>query len=353
MEEDSVCLFYSKRVEALAGDVNVMSIDFLFNSALVLYSSNNRLQCAISFYPACMAFVAGASANGRASAGGRATPLDIGSGSSVCSPSSTIRQTFEGLMVRSATPSALSPLVPDCPQFSSAIPMLSAAYLRYAKNAFNMATFITTHFNLLWIAFTTAMTYFHLVASKVGITKVNEVVLVCGCLFVAVKVEHVRLKLDKLVAVAFAVDPATEKEAFESYKRMVVEAEMLICCELQFDFQKMTPLNRLSSVAPRTNDGSIHDMVCAQANKLLSYTYLSPLCTELSADQIADGLVHLVAESKGVLESFAPKLKFDTDSVVATVEMHLVEVLAQTGKKCNIDRIDRMLDARRKRRRVE
>lgn len=227
--------------------------------------------------------------------------------------------------------------------------VLSEAFARAARNAYNMASFATRKMKLLSIVFVTSMTYFHEVAQQIGVDgvqAVNEVTMICACILLAAKVEHVRLQLSKLIAVVFDVEEKSEDA--RAYRKMVLEVEMLICSRLGFDFQRISPMARLNEIAPRSLTDPALDELSRASNKLLSYLLLSPIIAEVPANEIADCLVHiaarsLVASGHTQLELLQQKLPCPTSEVTDRVESALLRAMLRGGKVSHLDLLDKKL----------
>lgn len=216
----------------------------------------------------------------------------------------------------------------------------TAEYHRYARKAYNMCCYLVPKLKLGWIVFSTAMHYFHTFVAKHSYQKVEPILLIAAATFLASKVEHFKLRLSRLILVAF--ESAEDDDDHDIRKQQVISVELMLCHTLQFDFVKIHPFARIEQLAAPTT------LVAKYANKLYSYTCISPLCLHASYNDIAEALVWMVAEALGVLEEYLPKMRNLDRTMCQNIQKGTLDVLVLMKKETSLEKIDAQVCDRRR-----
>ena len=156
------------------------------------------------------------------------------------------------------------------------------------------------------IAFSTAMyfiqrfVYCH--GSEAGgrwgaVARVDPATLSAAAVFLATKAENFKVKLSSVVEIVFDC-PVTDTERHNMYKMMTLQVEVMLLATLSGSLTILHPFAALLALAPEAG------LLGQQANKLYSYTVMTPLALYCDHQQIAMALVAIVAEEhrrKGLL----------------------------------------------------
>jgi hypothetical protein len=151
--------------------------------------------------------------------------------------------------------------------------------------------------------------------------------------------------------VAGAVPPNVE---YGIRKEQVLKAEMMILYALGFDVVKKLPFDRILTVVqylyPAADDAATAGgtRLLEVSRKLLSYSLMTPLCCRLDSDQIADGLVAMVARATGEWEELNARMlcrgdgwrvgQADQEGLEATMYACLI----LSGKKTGLPTVDNL-----------
>jgi hypothetical protein len=248
---------------------------------------------------------------------------------------------------------------------------------KMARNAYNMVGFLVEELKMHSLVLTTSMMYYQAVSLQIGVSgvhEINEIVLACACVLLASKVEHSRVKMSKLVVACFAIDPPDAsvgdapnqpQSVYAQYKRMVLEAEMIVCSLLDFEFHRQSPNPRIAKTLGITDptssstpppppllDASSSNAsnsngylgLYAQCKKLYSTLLVSPIIEydSITSDVLADAIViiaakYLQCEEDEMLQS---RLSSAPSKLVEIVERELLEVLAQQSARTQIEMLN-------------
>ncbi|CUG93366.1 cyclin 9, putative [Bodo saltans] len=282
---------------------------------------------------------------------------------------------------------------------------------KMARNVYNMVGFLFRELKMHSLVLSTSMMYYHAVALQIGVSgvhEINEIVLACACVLLASKVEHSRVKMMKLVVACFAIDPpesittttntttlpssesgkaggaaataigggaaggassvVTSQKSdteYAQYKRMVLEAEMVICSLLDFEFHRQSPLPRFAKILGIESGGGTTSAGNNDANHTSNnnhdnnhgYTALYEQCKVLyttllvspvieyeaiTADVLGDAIVIIAAKylQCGEDEVLQARVASVSPKLVEIVERELLEVLAQQTTRTQIEMLN-------------
>ncbi|CBH18447.1 cyclin 9 [Trypanosoma equiperdum] len=220
--------------------------------------------------------------------------------------------------------------------------VVEMSYYTIAIQAYSMTRYVVENLRLDSAVVGTAMTYWHIFVSVHGLKKVDEIVLSAACTFLASKVEHHKVRLSDIVALVFEVDPVGG--VMESWRDVVGQAELLLCYTLKFNFQVIHPVNRINELV---FDGNKAVLECAQRLFLLSF--VTPLCTRASAEEIVEALVYLAADGAERLEVYANGFNITSSERRDGIISVMLDALVAMRKTTKLPKIDNVISARRKR----
>ncbi|KAH9578887.1 Cyclin [Trypanosoma melophagium] len=216
------------------------------------------------------------------------------------------------------------------------------AYYRIAAKAYNMTRFVVESLKLDETVVATSMVYWHTFLSHHELKRFDEIVLSASCVFLASKVEHYKVRLNQVISLVFEVDEKSEEA--EGWRRMLLEMELLLCHTLGFNFQVIHPIKRIAELVPEG-----HTKVSECAHRLFLLSFVTPLCTKASPDEVAEALVYIAADGAGLLETynggFACTSVERRDGIISV----MIDALAVMRKTTGLTKIDNMITARRKR----
>ncbi|KEG11660.1 cyclin 9 [Trypanosoma grayi] len=215
-------------------------------------------------------------------------------------------------------------------------------YYRTAAKAYNMTRYVVESLKLDETVIATSMAYWHTFVMQHGLKKLDEVVLSASCVFLASKVEHYKIRLNQVVSLFFEVSERSDEA--EGWRRMLLETELLVCHTLGFNFQVIHPMKRIVELVP---DSQKSVLECAHRLFLLSF--MTPLCTKVSADEIAEALVYLAADGTGQLDAYAGKFLCSSTERRDGIITVMIGALAVMRKNTGLQKVDDMIAARRKR----
>ncbi|RNF10012.1 cyclin 9 [Trypanosoma conorhini] len=223
---------------------------------------------------------------------------------------------------------------------------LGRAYYRTAAKAYNMTRYVVEILKLDETVLATAMAYWHTFVSRRELRRFDEIVLSASCVFLASKVEHYKVRLNRVISLVFEV--SGEGDEMEGWRRMLLEMELLLCHTLSFNFQVIHPMKRIMELVPEKNKG-----VLECAHRLFLLSFITPLCVKVPADEVAEALVYLAADGSGQLEAYAGKFRFDSVERREGIINVMIDALAVMRKNTGLLKVDDMIVARRKRMREQ
>lgn len=211
------------------------------------------------------------------------------------------------------------------------------SYFAASRRAYTLAAFVVPQIKVGWIVFSTAMYYYHAFVERHDTTTYDPVLVITGAIFLASKVEHFRVKLANIVALA--LDAPEGSPEHEARKSQVVTMELMLVHTLDFNFLVLHPLATMHQIAPQSTEvGKI-------INKLYSYMCVSPLQLRVKHTEIAQALVWIVAEGLGVLDRYRPQLVGLSEVLKDQIYDVVLEVLHMMGKKSTVSSIDAAVSA--------
>lgn len=236
------------------------------------------------------------------------------------------------------------------------------SYHRYASYAFTLTRHAVEVFNVDLAVFATAMVYWHEFAARHGCRKVDAAVLAAACVFLAVKVEHYRVRADQIVKSLFEIDPSTRPEEFRAWRQTLLEVELVLSDALNFDFQRTHCRDQLMGWV-----GSYGNMPAAQrtaveadtvkkleavAHSMVIFSLITPVYTRASPQQVAATIMSTIALYSGNEEVYA-HLQPAYSQVEAADRVGILGVildgLALSSKETGLERLDEQIRLRRHR----
>ena len=125
----------------------------------------------------------------------------------------------------------------------------------------------------------------------------DPVVLVTAAIFLATKTENFKTSLNELVGRVF--DRPINRPEHTQYKSMVLQAEIMLLATLGGNLTMIHPFEDIRILSLGNHE------VAKRANKLYSYTTMTPLALYVPRQQLAASLVILAAEEEGALHAAA------------------------------------------------
>ncbi|PWV12007.1 putative cyclin 9,cyclin C-like [Trypanosoma cruzi] len=220
------------------------------------------------------------------------------------------------------------------------------SYYRSAAKAYNMTRYVVETLKLDETVLATSMAYWHTFVDRLELRKFDEIVLSASCAFLASKVEHYKVRLNRVIALVFEI--SGEGDEMEGWRRMLLEMELLVCHTLGFNFQIIHPMKRIVELVPED-----HTQVLECAHRLFLLSFMTPLCVRVPADEVAEALVYLAADGAGQLEPYAGKFRCDAVERREGIINVMIDALAVMRKNTSLPKVDDMIVARRKRMREQ
>lgn len=246
------------------------------------------------------------------------------------------------------------------------IPFYSRSYHHSATRVFNTTRFAVETFNMNVTVFATAMVYWHEFAAKHGCRKMNEAVLAAACVFLALKVEHYRVRADQIVESLFEVDRNAKAEEFKAWRQMLLETELVLCDTLGFDFQRTHCLGQVlkwledyRGKAPSTQseeEKCLVERLKRVANTIFTFSLITPIYTKATPPQVGATIVSTVALYSGSEDAYAHLWSThplpdpaERDGILGV----LLDGFAFMHKQTGLIRLDELIATRKKRSRRE
>lgn len=244
---------------------------------------------------------------------------------------------------------------------------------RFIKTCYSICTYVVSDRKLCGvIVFSTAMHYIHRFIYCHGrpesgrwgsVARVDPATLSAAALFLATKAENYKVKLSIFIEIVFECPPLpSELERHNAYKLMTLQTEVMLLATMSGTLTIIHPFALLTAIAPETS------VVGQRANKLYSYTVLTPLSLYFDHHQIAMALVAIVVESvdkeekgkahnedtdnagkeedESTAKKFAPRLEKLLPEAKCATELALIEALVVKGKGCGIQKLDAVVEQR-------
>ncbi|KAH8603385.1 Cyclin N terminal domain [Trypanosoma vivax] len=216
------------------------------------------------------------------------------------------------------------------------------SYYRSAIRAYNMTRYVVESLSFDSTVIATSMVYWHTFVCKHGLRKIDEIVLSASCVFLASKVEHYKVRLNKVIALVFEINLRSEE--VEGWRRMLLETELLLCHTLGFSFQVTHPMKRIAEMVPQ-NDQAVFEC----AHRLFHLSFVTPLCTRVSTDEVAEALVYLAADGANRLDTLAGRFTCTSPERRDGIICMMIDAMVVMKKTTGFPKIDDAISASRKR----
>lgn len=240
------------------------------------------------------------------------------------------------------------------------------SYHHSATRAFNLTRFAVETFNMDVTVFATSMVYWHEFAARHGCRRINEAVLAAACVFLALKVEHYRVRADQIVESLLEIDRNAKADEFKAWRQMLLEVELVLSDTLRFDFQRTHCLGQMlkwiedfKGVAADTRteeENAMVDRLKRVANTMFTFSLITPVYTRATPQQVGATILSTIALYSGNEAAYAhlwvsqplPE-PAERDSILAV----LLDGFAFMHKQTGLARLDELIATRKKRSRRE
>ena len=243
---------------------------------------------------------------------------------------------------------------------SAFLPINSLQYFSYVTKAYNTAIFLNRELEVRWIVFGTAMSFIHRFLERESAafntqTRDNNppaLTLAAAAMFLACKAEGIgAVRLSKIIQLAFEIDEAKDKETYKVRKEQVLQMELWLLHTLNYDVLIPLPYDRVDELVDLSGNSRLQQLV----KKMLSYTFGVPLLLKLSAKNIAEACVLFAADACGCVAETridAERRKVGpitvSDEDVQGFKEVMIEYLARTRKKIDVESIDQLVAQHRR-----
>ncbi|CAD2216369.1 Cyclin, N-terminal domain containing protein, putative [Angomonas deanei] len=237
-------------------------------------------------------------------------------------------------------------------------PVFNKYYCNVVSKVFNLSEFMCQNLKLTSAVQPTAMCYWHEFVAINGVRAVNSVVLICACVFLAGKVEHSKLKVDQIVETGLDVVRGDEK--FEVWRNLILDTELVLCNSLNFDFQRVHPLNDYLYMIAKPSEQPSHHLSAGEktmveklqnsVKRIYVFSLLSPLYVNRPAARVLATIVHMVitlSDLDDQYEHVLNKLDLPSQEEREDIADTIVNTFVFIGKSTNVVGLDDLIRIRK------